>query len=380
MLMPRWSPRRGLVLLTAVVVATYTIWDLGRRVQARQYFMSPGLSFEYAQVAAQSSGHVLPASVAPEVCKLHGFREFSQKRKVYDLVMFSTELDWLEIRLHSHVDWVDYFVIIESPTTFSGKPKPLVLKDNWDRFKEFHDKIIYRTVEDLAPTRWIWDHEAYLRNSMLKEVFPSLSGAQAASSGDALVVADMDELLRPGTLLLLRHCDFPTRLTLRSRFYYYSFQWRHRGKQWAHPEATVFGSSVANTLPPHDLRLNLLGPGFPPLSALRRLGQHGTLWDAGWHCSSCFATVAEMQTKMESFSHQELNTPENRDADALVERVKQGLDLFGREGEFYDRVDENDDVPEYLKREYDENGRFAYLLNRDGEDAAFEDWENFKNG
>lgn len=99
------------------------------------------------------------------------------------------------------------------------------------------------------------------------------------------------------------------------------------------------------------------------------------IWDAGWHCSSCFSTIAEMRAKMESFSHTPLNTPENRDPVSIMNRVRAGLDLFGRKGEVYERVDGNEDVPRYVK--YDSE-RFGYLLNRDGEDAGFSDWESVK--
>ena len=93
-------------------------------------------------------------------------------------------------------------------------------------------------------------------------------------------------------------------------------------------------------------------------------------WDAAWHCSSCFATVKEMQTKMMSFSHTGWNTAENREVKTIVQRVRNGLDLFGRPTEMYDRVTGNRDVPAYVSGHRE---RFEYLLDRDGENAAFTD-------
>jgi beta-1,4-mannosyl-glycoprotein beta-1,4-N-acetylglucosaminyltransferase len=64
----------------------------------------------------------------------------------------------------------------------------------------------------------------------MHEVFPGLVGMPAgAKDSDVLVVSDLDELLRPGTLILLRHCVLPASLTLRSDFHYCSFQWKHHG-------------------------------------------------------------------------------------------------------------------------------------------------------
>ncbi|KAM0714720.1 hypothetical protein Q7P37_009737 [Cladosporium fusiforme] len=312
---------------------------------------------------------------ARSICRDHHFafdEEQQSRRKVYDLVLLSTELDWLDIRLHTLAHFVDYFVVIESPTTFTGNPKPLYLNDNWYRYKDFHDKIIYRVVEDQVQSRRIWDHEDFLRNSLLESVFPGLTGTEQPKAGDVLIVSDVDEIIRPEAALLLRHCNIPARLILRTSFYYYSFQWLHRGPQWAHPDATVYQGPT--TISPNDLRQNLLGEEWAPIASLRRWWDRGTLWNAGWHCSSCFATVAEMRTKMHSFSHQTWNTAENRELDTIVHRVRNGKDLFGRAGEYYDKVEDNKDVPPYVLEQFAQSGKFTYLLNRDGINAAFDDF------
>ena len=311
-----------------------------------------------------------------EICRKHRFPAFNRQRKVFDLVLFATELDWLEIRLHMYAPFVDHFVIIESPTTFTNRPKPLHLKQNWDRYKDFHHKIIYRVVEDPIVSTRHWDHEDWLRNALLNEVFPSLEGTPyVARKDDVLIVSDMDELLNPGALQLLRHCRFSKRITLRLDFYYYSFQWRHRGEQWAHPQATVYEGTIKNTVAPNDLRQNLLGPGLLPFAALSRWWEQSNLWNAGWHCSSCFATIQEMHTKMHSTSHQLWNTEQNRDVETMVYRVRHGLDLFGRPDQIYDRIDGNGNVPLYILETSESEGRFKYLLDRDGENAGFEDWK-----
>ena len=313
-----WSRRliRAALATTAVLLCTaiLTINHYGRRHVLQVDSLAPFAP--HGPLDASYLPKDLSAFQKRSICRANGFSAYTTTgpaRKVYDLILLSTELDWLEIRLHTLAPWVDYFVIVESPTTFTGRPKPLWLRDNWDRFAPFHAKIIHRVVEDGSPSRYIWDHEDWLRNSLLREVFPGLQGTPAeARDNDVLVVSDVDELVRPETMFVLRNCQFPVRLTLLSDFYYYSFQWKHRGPQWAHPEATIYRGS--RTLLPNTLRMGLLEEGREPLARLRKWRESGTLANAGWHCSSCFATVAEMQTKMHSFSHQELDTPENNDA------------------------------------------------------------------
>ena len=89
-----------------------------------------------------------------------------------------------------------------------------------------------------------------------------------------LLVGDIDEIPRIGTLTTLRNCAFPPRVTLRTQMYYYSYQWLHRGDLWHHPQATYFDGS--KTVRPEDLRTSRAD---------------AELYMTGWHCSSCFRYI-----------------------------------------------------------------------------------------
>jgi beta-1,4-mannosyl-glycoprotein beta-1,4-N-acetylglucosaminyltransferase len=273
--------------------------------------------------------------------------------------MIDTELDWLEIRLNELQHQVDYFVIVEATTTFTGNKKPLHLKSQYDRFEKFHPKIILHTLNLDMQNCSSWDREGYTRNALFDAVFPGLTGPMVPNPGDVIVVSDVDEIPRPVALTILRNCQFPEKTTLRSRFFYYSFQWQHVGDDWPHPQATYY-KGLDQTIRPQDLR------------ASTYYGAHD-LWDASWHCSSCFSTVAELSHKIESFSHTEYDRPEFKTASEIVRRVRNGLDLFDREKEKYEKVDSRIDVPQYIERNQE---RFAYLLDRDPANANFVDYEN----
>jgi len=307
---------------------------------------------------------------AERYCAAHKWKPFplrDSRRKVYDLFLVNSELDWLEIRLNELKDHVDYFVILESPKTFTNLPKPLIVQENWAKFKQFSDQIIYHVLEDDPPLKSdrSWDHEIFQRNAMFTQVIPKLTGAKKANLGDVILVSDIDEVPRPATLTLLRNCDFPLRLTLRSRFYYYGFQWLHRGQEWAHPQATTY-LGADDTILPQDLRGGHHAPWFGSGKA--------DLWNAAWHCSSCFATIEEMLLKMKSFSHVEYNEERFREKKRIVEYIRKGKDLWDRWGQWYDRVDKNEDVPAYLKKE-GMGERFGYMLDRDGPNAGFVDYK-----
>ncbi|KAI5301179.1 hypothetical protein KEM56_001905 [Ascosphaera pollenicola] len=367
---------KAALLFATLVISSYTFL---------RYIFSPPTpqfinvqDFDHSKTEQIDSIEALSPEQANHLCAKYGWNVFRphspQKlpRKVYDLFLINTELDWLEIRLNELSPYVDYFVVVEASTTFTYLPKPLHLKENWDHFKPWHHKMIHHVVEGTGPDALTaWDHETWQRNSMLTQVFPRLveeGGPKSPEIGDVLVVSDLDEIPRPETLMLLRSCHFPRRTNIRSRFYYYSWQWLHRGPDWEHPQATFYDG--AGTLPPHDLRMNYAGSGLFT-NILRRLTPVADLWNASWHCSSCFNSIAEMQTKIASFSHMAFNIPEFTDPEKLVSRVRNGQDLFARPDQIYDRTDDNSDAPRYL---FENKQRFEYLLNRDPENANFGDY------
>lgn len=107
---------------------------------------------------------------------------------------------------------VGYFVIVESPVTFSDLPKPLYVRESWERFRPWHHKMILNTLNVTSPTGKpfadAWDRERFSRNARFEQVFPHLTGEQKVWPGDVIVVGDVDELLRPEVLAMLRNCDF----------------------------------------------------------------------------------------------------------------------------------------------------------------------------
>ena len=304
----------------------------------------------------------LPLQEASTFCqrrRLDIYETRAARRKIYDLFLINTELDWLEVRLNELTDEVDYFVILESETTFQENPKPLHFRDNYSIFEPFHPKIIHHIVNftgSSVPAGDTWEHERFTRNALFTQALASLSGEQAPTQGDVLVIGDVDEIPRLNTLTTLRNCAFPPRVTLRSHFYYYSFQWLHRGEQWPHPQATYF-SGLKDTIKPE---------------ALRTGKSHIELYNAAWHCSSCMQTMQHLVNKIESFSHKGYNQPYFLDPQRLLQKVRRGEDLFERETEIFDRVDDNKDIPTYLLQERNRQ-KFAYMLDRDAPNANFQD-------
>lgn len=355
------SPNQSKALLRALAVATFIVsfWFINR------IFLRSSYKYHEWHHVSPSGGHMLPAhkdtlseKLAEEYCQNYRLpvfpRDRNPRRKIFDLLLINTELEMLEIRLGQMAPYVDYFVILESNLTFTDKPKPLYVEENWSRFKKYHHQIIRRTM-DLSNGNFsdTWSREKSSRNAMYSQVIPTLKGEHEASIDDVLLVSDVDEILKPAVLKAMRNCQIPTKVTIHSEMYYYGFQWLQR-VDWEHPQATTYQGP--DTILPEDLRFASADHHF---------------MRGAWHCSYCFSTVKEMAAKLASFSHTEMNTPEFRDPDNIVKRVRHGNDLFGRDYIQYDRIENNRDIPEYITKH---QTRYTYLIDRDGPNAGFVDY------
>jgi len=368
MITPLLTPNRGRVFIVGILAVSIFLLLSAHYLEKPFSDGLPHVGLLYTnpshtaplQKSSVTDQGYLPIEQVAEFCSKRRYKPFKERhrrRKIYDLILLNTELDWLEIRLGEMYDNVDYFIIVEGKTTFSAKSKPLTIKDNWKRFAPYHDKMIRHTLNDseLSPSSTTWERETFSRNAMFKQVIPFLTGEAKASIGDVILVSDVDEIPRPDALQTLRNCEFPPNLTLMSRMYYYSYQWLSRdSSDWPHPQATYYQG--AETIEPQDLRM----------------GDHpNKLYNAAWHCSYCFSRLDEIVQKIASFSHSELNRPEFKDRSVILQRVRYGLDLYNRSDSIYDLVDNNLDIPEVLKRNRE---KWGFVLDRSNIDANFKDW------
>ena len=306
--------------------------------------------------------------------RVEAYPDRYHRRKIYDLILINDELDWLLIRLGQMSSHVDYFVIGESPMTFSNQPKPLHIQENLRLFSSYAEKMIIHTLNETGQPWTVaegeqseadpWAREEFSRNSLFIQVFPTLTGEATPGYGDVIISGDVDELIRPSILTVLRQCSIPRHVRLHTKMYYYGFQWLQSGNgrgDWSHPDATTFvgfATGDGGTKTPQEMRVG---------------GESMEIWEAGWHCSYCFATLRQTINKIKSYSHQEMNRPEILEPKGLVERIRIGKDLLMRGGEECHRVDNNPDVPDFLLRNKE---KYRYLFDRDGEDAGYEDyWE-----
>ncbi|CAL1359148.1 unnamed protein product [Linum trigynum] len=241
------------------------------------------------------------------LCTLHGWTIRSTPRRVFDGVIFNNELDLLEIRYRELQSLVTKFVVLESNTTFTGRPKPLFFLSNRDRFEFAGDKIVHgvfsgRTAEPGS------QEDPFVLESEQRAYMNGLLRSAGVVNGDLVIMSDTDEIPSPHTVKLLQWCDgMPPILHLELRNYLYSFEFPVDYSHWR-SSVQIYG----------------------PWTRYRHSRQSDViLSDAGWHCSFCFRRLEEFVFKMTAYSHADrVRKPDFLNHDRIQKLICKGDDLF----------------------------------------------------
>lgn len=136
--------------------------------------------------------------------------------RIFDTLLFDSELDLLEHRLRETFDLIDVFVLVEAAETFRGERKPLVFRENRNRFAWAASKIRHIALDSLgAPGLSPWRREGMQRNAIML-------GLRDADPDDIILILDADEIVAAPLLESLRAegLDRPHRLSMTRHYEY----------------------------------------------------------------------------------------------------------------------------------------------------------------
>ncbi len=269
---------------------------------------------------------------------------------IYDCFTFFNELDLLEIRLNELNSVVDKFVIVEANRTFQGKPKEMVLKTEWNRFKEFEKKIIYIELQSGYPnffTRWrpvkAWDIE----NLQREQFFKGLTDAQ---DEDTIIISDIDEI--PNSDQILRHVDTDHPVVFVQNMYKYYLNCICYNDTWRGPVLIPY-----KLLKKRTIKLTRL---LRDDKIINREKIRVTLQEnGGWHFTTV-GGVDKIIEKLESFSHTEFNNKKSKDPERIARMIKEGKDILGYDWKFMIEPI-NDSYPEFIQQN---QKKFSHLIKK----------------
>jgi beta-1,4-mannosyl-glycoprotein beta-1,4-N-acetylglucosaminyltransferase len=263
--------------------------------------------------------------------------------KIVDAFTFYNELDLLELRLETLDSFVDYFVICEATTTHSGHEKPLILRENLDRFARFSSKMLVHTVRDL-PTNDPWQAEQGQRNA-LRGVLKS-----SFNEGDIVIVGDADEIINPQSLdLAIESLENQPLAHFAQNLYYYYLNLQE-------VSGTLLSSSgdFPDEMPKKWLGSRMMRVDFAVDSNLNLVRgkdflHSGTrVTNGGWHFSfvgseGSASPEERIRQKLSAYAHQEKNTFRIRRS--ARRRVARNQDIMGRRGAKFEVVPIDDTFP-----------------------------------
>jgi hypothetical protein len=101
--------------------------------------------------------------------------------------MLRDELAMLQMRCEEMADYDVRHVVVESPVTHQGSPKPLYFAENKERFASWAGRISHIVADDLPddPNPWIREHAQ--RDA-------ALAALVDAAAGDLVLISDVDEI------------------------------------------------------------------------------------------------------------------------------------------------------------------------------------------
>lgn len=253
---------------------------------------------------------------------------------VIDVVTFNGEYDLFEIRYNILKDYVDEFIVVEAPTTFSGREKSLYFKHILDKYEKVKYFVIdenyteeEKSLADNSPnTRGAthWRHE-FLQKESIKKALTHLK------DDDLVFIGDCDEIWEP--IMATDNNGKPVKLKLLVYTYYLNN--RSSEPFWGTLKARY--GDIKNECLNH-LRTN----------HERRM----TINECGWH----FTSLKDgLKRKLEdSYTKESYATDEVMSN--LEENIENNRDFLGRNFKYW--IDE-DGWPEYLKENRE---KYLHLL------------------
>ena len=258
--------------------------------------------------------------------------------QIVDVFPFFNELELLELRLRILSPYVDKFVLVECPQTFSGNPKPLFFHQNKSKFNEWSTKIIHYINENTMDSfgdlethlasplldvedKWIlektislptphtefhWKRTFFQKESIRKAI-PKLADS------DLVFFGDLDEIWNP---VMEFNWNLDVLFRLQQDVYLYWLN-NKSNEDWTSAVFTAYKNLEGRSL--NDLRMNSAGLAFQVVPG------------GGWHFSYQGGTD-QIKLKLESFDHQELNRGNIKRK--IEKRLAKNKDILGRKFEF----------------------------------------------
>lgn len=178
------------------------------------------------------------------------------------------------------------------------------------------------------PSKNRWENEINQRNALAQ-------GLTGAKPDDIIIVSDVDEIINPHIMEIVRENSCPGQLLMKNYYYYFNCRCV---TDWPFPAFCRYK--------------DLTNP-----EQLRKRNHHKiTVHDAGWHFGYLMSPE-EIADKLSAFSHGEFDTQHFKDTARIRDCMEKRVDLFERNGVSFTITEL--DAPKYVM---DNQDRFAMYI------------------
>jgi beta-1,4-mannosyl-glycoprotein beta-1,4-N-acetylglucosaminyltransferase len=243
--------------------------------------------------------------------------------RIFDCFTFFNEIELLKIRCEILKELNPVHILVESPTTHTGDPKPMHYLDNKKMFSGYNINWMHAELPN--------NGDAWVNENAQREAI--IFGLSEAGDDDLVIVSDLDEIPRPETI---RQFD-PNKMLVSAlkmdKFSYY-LNCLEVVQGWESAKVTT---------------MKCLREQFASSPQRLRTGGFKTIMlDAGWHWS-WLGGVDKIMEKFQSFAHQESNNSKFADPDKIQRKLKTGHSLWtDREDDLWKFIPVDDYFPKYI--------------------------------
>lgn len=256
------------------------------------------------------------------------------KMKIFDCVTFFEENRLMQLRFNILNKYVDHFVVCEGKFDHQGKKKKINFNKN--KYPKFKKKITHILVGKFPKNLNPWERQAFQREKIL-------AGLTKANENDLILFSDPDEI---PNISELNKINFKKKyiIFLQDLFYYkLNIKEIKLGNNWEGTRGC--------------LRRNLKSIDYMRQKVLKKNLKYG-FWridkernfqlikNGGWHFSYLL-TPKEIQRKIMTFAHTELNKSKFTSLKNIKYCIKNLKDLFHRNAK-YKKIKINKSFPEYI--------------------------------
>ena len=265
------------------------------------------------------------------------------KSKIFDCITFFDNNYMFDLRYNILKDYVDYFIICESIFDHRGKPKEknFIKKSNYD-----FNKVKYFVLEKPFPKNTsIWENQAIQREFLLKST-------DFADGEDYILFSDPDEIPKPELLKdlylkkkygIFMQNFFNFKFNL---FNKYETPWE--GTRVCKKKNLKSINFMRQKVKSKNLKYNFFR--FDKEKSIQIFD------NAGWHFNNILSPD-EISLKLKTFAHSNFADEKYSFINLIKKNIEKKIDLFGR-GHTYQKVEINDEFPDYLKNNQDKFKKF----------------------